>query len=598
MRFTQAFIPTVKEVPKDAVDASHVLLLRGGFIRMIGAGIYEMLPLGQRVLTKVSNIIRDEMNEASAQEVLMPTLLPASYFKETGRWDVYGDVLVRIKDRRGGHYHLAPTHEEIVTDMVRREVKSYKQLPLNLYQVQWKFRDEPRPRAGLMRCREFLMKDAYSFDSSLENAEKSYAIMRDAYHRIFGRLGLTYRIVEADSGQIGGDTSAEFQVLAQSGEDHIVACGSCDYAANVEVAEAAVDAGAADASGTPAMEKIATPDTRTIEEVLKFFGGETTIDATLKSLLYVALAPLPEDEDSKKKKKKRPEPEEPKLAKALVVVRGDHEVNEIKVARAMAATGVRLATEEEVRETFGVGLGSLGPVAAPADLRVLVDHAVAHVADGICGANEDGHHLRHVAFGRDFEGERAALRMVGEGDACPRCNGVLSSYRGIEGGHIFILGTHYSSKMNATFLDENGKAKPFVMGCYGIGVTRLMAAAIEQHHDDHGIRWPMAIAPYQVTVLTLGKDAAVKEAAEKIYDALKKRRVEVLFDDRKDRPGSKFKDADLIGVPLRVAIGARGLEEGMAELKERASDDAESIPLDEIVDVVVARIEQQLASEG
>ena len=580
MRFSQAFIPTVKEVPKDAVDASHVLLLRGGYIRMIGAGIYEMLPLGQRVLTKIARIIREEMDAAGAQEVLMPAMLPASYFKETGRWEVYGDVLVRMKDRRGGHYHLAPTHEEIVTDMVRREVRSYKQLPLNLYQVQWKYRDEPRPRAGLMRCREFLMKDAYSFDTSLEKAEVSYATMRDAYHRIFSRLGLTYRVVEADSGQIGGDTSAEFQVLAQSGEDHIVACTGCDYAANVEIAGTRVDEeGVADSSGTPARAQVETPDVRSIEDVVRFFEGrgEVSPATTLKSLLYVTL----EDD------------EETEPRQALIVVRGDHEVNEIKVARAMGAGGVRLASEDEVKASLGAGAGSVGPVGTPDDLRVIVDHAVAHVADAVCGANVDGYHLQHVAFGRDFEAERAHLRVVGEGDACPRCGEALAQYRGIEGGHIFILGTHYSGKMNATFLDENGKAKPFVMGCYGIGVTRLMAAAIEQHHDDHGIRWPVPIAPYEATVLALGKGAEVKSAAAEIYEALRAEGVEVLFDDRKDRPGVKFKDADLIGVPFRISVGARGLEEGVAELKRRDGGEPESVPLAEVAAKVAAWVREE-----
>jgi len=571
MRFSQAFIPTVKEVPKDAEDASHILLLRGGYIRMIGSGIYEMLPLGQRVLRKVSQILREELDDAGAQEVLMPALLPASYFQETGRWEVYGDVLMRLKDRRGGDYHLGPTHEEIITDMIRREVKSYRQLPQMLYQVQMKYRDEPRPRAGLLRCREFLMKDAYSFDTDIDAARESYRAMRETYKRIFDRLGLDYRIVEADSGSIGGDTSAEFQVLAQSGEDAIVACTGCDYAANVEVAEAKADEkDDADHSGTPERELVETPGAKTIEQVVAFFSKrdeEFSAKRTIKSLLYAH-----GDEDA------------PTFAMALV--RGDHDVNEIKLARFLGVDEVRLASDQEVGRLLRCKAGYVGPILqeeATFEGRVVADPSVAALADAVCGAAKTQYHYEHVALGRDFEAEVTPLRQVVAGDRCTRCGGVLEAYRGIEGGHIFILGTHYSSKMSATFLDESGEAQPVVMGCYGIGVTRLMAAAIEQHHDDDGIQWPMSIAPYQAVVLALGNDDEVTEEAKQIYERLKAAGVETLFDDRDERPGVKFKDADLIGIPIRVTLGRRSLDQGQAEMKLRSGGDAELYPIGDIV---------------
>ncbi|MCU0675275.1 MAG: proline--tRNA ligase [Myxococcota bacterium] len=590
MRYSQAFLPTIKEVPKDAVDASHVLLLRGGYIRMVGAGIYEMLPLGQRVLKRVQAIIRREMDAAGAQEVLMPAILPATYFQETGRYDLYGPVLLRLKDRKGGEYHLGPTHEEIITDMVRREVKSYRQLPLNLYQIQMKYRDEARPRAGLMRCREFMMKDAYSFDVSEEKAFESYATMREAYHRIFRSLGLDYRIVEADSGQIGGKTSAEFQVLAQSGEDRIVACTKCDYAANVEVAEARIDTTKADFSKTPERLLVKTPKTKSIEQVVAFFAkddapksadGAFGTNRILKTLAYLVPS---------KSEKRAPDAVATAEEIALVVVRGDHEVNEILVARALGVDEVHLASENDVKAVLGVGPGFVGPVAPKVALRTLVDHAAAAVADGVCGANQWDHHFAHVAFGRDFEGEVMHLRLVGAGDECPKCGGGLEAYRGIEGGHIFVLGTHYSSKMKATFLDETGESKPFVMGCYGIGVTRLMASAIEQHHDADGIRWPMSIAPYQATVLSLGNEPEIVEAAEKLYEALKAKGVDVLLDDRHERPGVKLKDADLVGIPLRIAIGKRGLADGKAEVKLRSDADVTMIALDEVVDAIATQV--------
>lgn len=569
MRFSKAFIPTVKEVPKDAVDASHVLLLRGGYIRMVGSGIYEMLPLGQRVLRKVMGIIREEMEASDAQEILMPALLPASYFQETGRWDVYGPVLIRIKDRKGGDYHLGPTHEEIVTDMVRRELKSYKQLPQILFQIQMKYRDEPRPRAGLMRCREFLMKDAYSFDTTEEAAYESYAKMRDTYHRIFKRLGLDYRIVEADPGAIGGSTSAEFQILAHSGEDKIVACTNCDYAANVEIAEAATEE-VAKPENVPALEKVATPDTKTIEEVAAFFKVEAS--QTIKALVYVSIADEPET--------------------VMALVRGDDELNEIKLARHLGVDEVRLATDEEVQAKLGTSIGFVGPVDAK-EVRVIADTRVAQVHDGICGAG-DGHHYKHASWGRDVEGEVTAIRTVRDGDRCIRCGGELKAYRGIEGGHIFVLGTRYSGDMKATYLDQNGKSKPVVMGCYGIGVTRLMASAIEQHHDEHGIQWPMPIAPYQVTVLPLGKKPELLEAGTKIYEELRTLGVEAMLDDRKLRQGPKFKDAELIGIPLQVRVG-RKLEEGLVEVKSRTTGESEDVKIADVATKVAEMVKQALS---
>ena len=559
MRYSRAFIPTVKEVPKEATMPSHVLMLRAGYARMVGAGIYELLPLGTRVLHRIERIIREEMDAAGAQELLMPTFLPGEYFKESGRWDVYGPTLLRIKDRKGGEYHLAPTHEEIITDLVRREVRSYRQLPLNLYQIQLKYRDEPRPRAGLLRCREFIMKDAYSFDVSEEAALESYEHMRETYHRIFKRLGLEYRVVEADSGAIGGSQSAEFQVLAQTGEDWIVACNACDYAANVEVAQAGrPEASKAAGADAAALEKVETPDTHTIEEVVGFFGGDTTAAHTLKSLVYVAGEEV-----------------------VLAVVRGDHEINEIGLARHLGVDEVLLASDAAVKEATGTEIGFVGPVGFAG--RVIADPDAVAVTNAIAGAGETPYHYKNVNHGRDFDAEVVPIRQAASGDPCPSCNGTLELYRGIEGGHIFVLGTHYSDKMNATFLDEEGKSHPIVMGCYGIGVSRLIAAVIEQHHDEQGIRWPLPVAPYEVIVTPIGKDEAPLAKATEIYDGLRDAGVEVLLDDRAERPGVKFKDADLLGIPVRITVGARGLKQGTVELKKRIDADSADVPIDEAV---------------
>jgi prolyl-tRNA synthetase len=576
MLFSRALIPTMKEAPADATNASHVLLSRAGYIRRVGAGIYDYLPLGYRVLRKVEAIVREEMDRAGALEILMPALLPADYFKETGRWDLYGDVLLRLRDRKGGDYHLGPTHEEIVTDIARREIKSWRDLPKTLYQVQVKFRDEPRPRGGLLRGREFVMKDAYSFDVDERAAAESYETMRLAYVRIFDRMGLTYRMVQADSGAIGGSTSAEFQVLVGSGEDALVACENCDYAANVEAAEPS-PAKTPDAQppGTP--QKVSTPTQRTIDEVSGFLGVDKK--GTLKALLYRA--------------KDGPRANQV----VMVVLRGDHELNEFALARILKTTEVFPASDEEVERETKAKVGFAGPVGFDA-ARVFVDHDAVAVPGGVAGANETGFHIKDVWFIRDYRGEVGSLRQVTAGDRCPSCGGSLRSYRGIEAGHIFILGTKYSEPMHATFVDDKQQQRTLVMGCYGIGVSRLVATTIEQHHDDNGIRWPMSVAPYQVHVVTIGKEEPVVTAARSLYDALGKAGVEVLWDDRDERPGVKFKDADLIGVPVRVTIGAKGLAAGHVELKARTEADpkkAELVPLGQAAHVVTERVRALLA---
>jgi len=577
MLFSRALIPTTKEAPADATNASHVLLSRAGYIRRVGAGIYDFLPLGYRVLRKVEGIVRQEMDRAGALEILMPALLPAEYFKETGRWDLYGDVLLRLHDRKGADYHLGPTHEEIVTDIARREIRSWRDLPKNLYQVQLKFRDEPRPRGGLLRGREFIMKDAYSFDADEDGARASYETMRRAYVRIFDRMGLTYRMVQADSGAIGGSTSAEFQVLVGSGEDAIVACQKCDYAANVEVAVAGHSAAPASAGAEPATKdaiaRVHTPGKGGIEDVAGFLGASK--DAMLKSLLFLAGDAI-----------------------VMAVVRGDHEVNPVRLARALGVDEVFLASEADVEKATGAKVGFAGPVAFKG--KVVVDRAASLVASGITGANETDWHLKNVVYGRDYLGDIEDVRQATTGDACPNCDGgTLVSYRGIEAGHIFILGTKYSATMGATFVDEKQQQRALVMGCYGIGVSRLVATTIEQHHDDDGIRWPMSVAPYHIHLVTLGKDEAVIAAARSLYEKLGHAGVEVLWDDRDERPGVKFKDADLIGIPLRVTLGAKGLAAGSIECKARLEPDpkkAELIPIAEAAAVLAAKVEVALGA--
>ncbi|MFZ5896971.1 MAG: proline--tRNA ligase [Myxococcota bacterium] len=572
MRFSRGLVPTIKEAPADATNVSHILLTRGGYIRRVGAGVYDFLPLGLRVLRKLENIVREEMDRAGALEILMPALLPAEYFQETGRWQSFGDTLLRIKDRKGADFHLGPTHEEIVTDIARRELRSYRELPKNLYQIQTKFRDEPRPRGGLVRTREFVMKDAYSFDVSLEAAQRSYETMRDAYSRIFDRLELNYRLVAADSGAMGGSTSAEFQALVESGEDSIMACDACSYAANVEVAavgtrDVEVEVGE---PGQPLV-KAHTPGHTSIEEVTAFLNVDK--QRLLKSLLYTANGRV-----------------------VMVVVRGDHEVNEVRLARALGATEVQLANESAVREATGANVGFAGPVGFTG--TILVDRAAARVRGAVTGANETDYHWLGVAFGRDWTGEIVDVRLAASGDACPACSGgKLRAHRGIEAGHIFVLGTHYSEKMRAEFIDEQQQKRPLVMGCYGIGVSRLVATTVEQHHDADGIRWPIAIAPYQVHLVTLGRDESVVNAASALYSELSARGIEVLWDDRDERAGVKFKDADLIGIPLRVTMGTKGLRENVVELKLRRDADAqlvEKLRIEDAAESITTRVRHLL----
>ncbi|CAN5695280.1 proline--tRNA ligase [soil metagenome] len=572
MLYSRALIPTVKEAPADAANASHKLLVRAGYIRKVGAGLYDYLPLGLRVLRKIESIVREEMNRAGAQEILMPALLPAEYFKETGRWDVYGDTLFRLKDRKGGEFHLGPTHEEIVTDIARREIKSWRDMPMNLYQVQSKYRDEPRPRGGLLRCREFLMKDAYSFDVSEDAARSSYEIMRQAYCAVFDRMALTYRMVAADPGAIGGSTSAEFQVLADSGEDAIVACDSCDYAANVEIATVKVGESAQSGEAEEERKKVATPKVGTIEDVSKFLNLPK--ERFLKSLVYLANKEL-----------------------VLAVVRGDHDLNEIRLARHLGVDEVFMATDADVQKATGAAVGFAGPVGFKG--KVVVDRAAAQVKNAATGANETDQHFTGVNLGRDWQGETADIRLATTGDLCPNCiGGKLKSYRGIEAGHIFILGTRYSAQMGAEYSDEKQEKKPIVMGCYGIGVSRLVATTIEQNHDENGIKWPMSIAPYQVHLVTLGKEENVATEAKKLYDTLTAQGLDVLWDDRDERPGVKFKDADLLGMPLRITIGAKSLANGNIELKARTEADpkkAELVPVADTARVVGERVQAALA---
>lgn len=572
MRMSRFHAPTLRDAPNDAELPSHRLLMRAGFIRQLTAGIYDLMPLGQRTVRRITRIIREELDRAGAIEIAMPFVQPAELWQESGRWQKYGPELQRLTDRKGNEYCLGPTHEEIVVDLVRRDVRSYRQLPLNLYQIQPKFRDEVRPRGGLMRGREFLMGDAYSFDVDEAAALESYKSMYDAYHRIFDRCGFDFRAVEADTGNIGGSTSHEFQVLAATGEDAIVSCDACSYTANVEKAAIGVRPAApterAQAQADLALEKVATPDKRTVAEVAEFLG--TTPAALLKTLI-VAVDGQP----------------------MAAVVRGDHELNLMKVRDALGAEEAELADDATVEEVTGAPVGFAGPVGL--QIPVLVDRAVEHMVGAVCGANAADTHYRGVAVGRDFEVARVEdLRMAQGGDPCPRCDGNLRAFRGIEVGHVFYLGTKYTEPMGCTFLDTDGKAQPMVMGCYGIGVTRIMAAAVEQSHDDRGIIWPVALAPFEAAILPLGKAGdEVYAEAERLYEALGAAGVDVLLDDRNERPGVKFADAELMGFPWQVVLGRRGLKEGVVELKSRATGETEKIPLAELASTLATRIEAE-----
>ncbi|MBD2870066.1 proline--tRNA ligase [Paenibacillus arenilitoris] len=567
-RQSQLLLPTLREAPSDAEAASHRLMLRAGLIRQLAAGVYTYLPLGRRVLRKLEQIVREEMDEAGAQETLLPAMQPAELWKQSGRYDVYGPELVRLRDRHDREFALGPTHEEVVTMLVGGEVGSYRQLPMTLYQIQTKFRDEKRPRYGLLRGREFLMKDAYSFDEDWEGLHRSYMGMYDAYNRIFTRAGLRYRAVEADPGSIGGEGGThEFMALAEIGEDTIAACDCCDYAANLEKAEyerasSEGSAGITPQAGVPA--KVHTPDARRIEELAALF--QKGAEAFMKTLIYMADG--------------RP---------VAVVVRGDHEVNEIKVKNALAAAALELADPETTERVTGAPVGFAGPIGL--GIPVLADYAAMEMEEGIAGANEKDYHIKGIIPAVHLAGAQAGdFRNAAAGDACPRCErGRLRFHRGIEVGHVFKLGTKYSEALNAKFVNAAGEERPFIMGCYGIGVSRLLSAVLEQHHDGSGIVWPESIAPFAVHVIPVSaKDRVQTDMAEHIAARLAEAGIETLLDDRDERPGVKFKDADLIGIPIRIVVGKRAAE-GLVELKRRSEADAETLSLEEALAIAGAK---------
>jgi prolyl-tRNA synthetase len=557
MRWSKTLIPTLKEDPSDAEVISHKLLVRAGFIRQISRGIYDYFPLALRVIRKVEQIVREEMDRAGAQELLMPICAPAELWQESGRWEKYGKELLRFKDRQERDFCLGPTHEEIVTDLVRRTVRSYRELPFNLYQIQTKFRDEVRPRFGLMRGREFIMKDAYSFHGDVADCRREYGNMYETYRRIFARSGLRFRPVEADTGAIGGSQSHEFQVLAESGEDAIVSCNSCDYAANIEKAEVKAPPPAGRDSGQEApLDKVATPGKKSVAEVAAFL--KMPASKFIKTLLYST--------------------GDGELVAALV--RGDHEINELKLKTVLQCQQLRLADEAAVRASAGVAPGFIGPIGL--SLRTFADAAIKGMQGAVTGANEVDAHFVQVDQERDFTPSVFAdIRLAIGGDACPRCaTGALEAHRGIEVGQVFYLGTKYSESMGATYLDAEGRERPMEMGCYGIGISRMVAAAVEQNHDANGIIWPFSIAPFQVLLLPINyQDQTIRQAVDSLDRELQALGLEVLIDDRDERPGVKFKDADLVGIPLRVTIGAKGLQKNNFELRWRADGRTEEIPI-------------------
>jgi prolyl-tRNA synthetase len=546
MRYSNYFLPTLKEVPSEAEVPSHQLMFRAGMIRKLTSGIYSYLPFGLRTLQKVEAILREEMNRAGAIEVLLPFVQPAELWQESHRWEEYGKELARVRDRHNRECCLGPTHEEVITDLVRREIRSYRQMPLNLYQIQTKFRDEIRPRFGVMRAREFIMKDAYSFDADSKGADESYRKMDEAYHRIFSRCGLQFRAVEAESGLIGGSFSHEFMVLAETGEETIVSCTRCGYAANTEKAEFGRAKAPSRQEEVPSrpLEKVFTPERRTVEEVTQFL--DVSPQALVKTLIF-----------------------ETEKGCIAALVRGDHEISERKLKAALQVETLQLAGEERVEEITRAPKGFAGPVGI--SIPIIADLDLQRMADFVTGANEKDHHLVHVNMLRDFQVRQFAdIRSFSPGDRCPLCGEETRTDKGIEVGHIFKLGTKYSKALGATFLDEEGKEREIVMGCYGIGVGRTVAAAIEQSHDENGIIFPMPIAPFQVLILPVNmKVPLLREAADQFYSELNHMRIEVLYDDREESPGVKFKDADLIGIPLRLTLGEKNLKKGMVEIKKR-----------------------------
>ena len=598
MKASQFFISTLKEAPADAEVASHKLMMRAGMIKKLGAGIYTYMPMGLRVIRKVEAIVREEMNRAGSVELSMPVIQPAELWQETGRFTTNGPELLRIQDRHGRDYIVQPTSEEVITDIARQEIKSYKQLPKNFYQIQTKFRDERRPRFGLMRGREFTMKDAYSFDRDLDAAKKSYDTMSAAYHRIFTRFGLRYRAVAADSGAIGGDVNEEFQVIADTGEDAIVYCPDSSYAANMEKAEALAPAGPRGAA-TQTMSKVATPAASICADVARLLG--LPIERTVKSLVLAVDKPA------------SGAPANLGLGVSvqveadmfLLLLRGDHDMNEVKVAKLPGLDGFRMATADEIERFFGCRPGYIGPIGEKGQwqkglldtqwpVKVIADREVAVMSDFVCGANEAGYHLSGVNWGRDLPEPTlvADLRNVKAGDLSPDGKGVLNIERGIEVGHVFVLGTKYSKAMNATFLDVNGKPQFMEMGCYGIGITRLPAAAVEQNHDEKGIIWPDALAPFTVVLCPISPDRFpdVKAAADNLYAELLAAGVDVILDDRCERPGAMFADWELIGVPHRVTIGDRALKEGVMEYQHRRDDAATKVALGEVAALIRSKL--------
>lgn len=559
MRLSKMLISTLREVPAEAEIASHQLMLRAGMMRKMASGVYNYMPLGIRVIKKIEDIVRKEMDGADAQEFLASALIPSELWIESGRWDVYGSELFRLKDRNAREFCLGPTHEEVFTDIARNEIKSYKQLPLNLYQIQTKYRDERRPRFGVMRSREFIMKDAYSFDANNEGLDISYNKMYGAYNNIFRRCGLECKAVEADSGAMGGSGSAEFMVKSEVGEDEVVFCKSCTYAANMEKAPTAAES--MEKEEFKELNKILTPNVKTIEDLEKFFN--TTAKRFAKTLIYKA--------DDRV---------------VAVVIRGDRQLNDIKVINAIGgALEFEMADAKTVMETTSAAVGFAGPIGIKADV-VLVDAEVANMYNFIIGANDTGYHYENVNYGRDFEGTVGDYRKVNEGDKCPNCESQLTIARGVEVGHIFKLGTKYSEAMGATFIGQDQKKQPLVMGCYGIGINRTMAAVIEQHHDENGIKWPLAVAPYQVVVVPVSKkDEEQMKIAEEIYNNLKELGVEVLMDDRDERVGVKFKDLDLIGIPMRITVGKK-ITEGAVEFKLRSEQENEVVQISSVIDRV------------
>ena len=567
MKMSNMLITTLREVPAEAEIESHKLMLRSGMIRKMAAGVYNYMPLGLKVLKKVEDIVREEMNAAGAQEFLASAMIPAELWQESGRWDLYGGELFRFKDRGNRDFCLGPTHEEVFTDIAKNTIKSYKQLPLNLYQIQTKYRDERRPRFGVMRSREFVMKDAYSFDKDQEGLDLVFDKMHDAYVKIFNRCGLDAKCVQADSGAIGGSNSAEFMVKSEVGEDDVVFCTKCDYAANIEKAISVAEK--QEKQEIKELNKIETPDVRSIEDLVKFFNTDEKNFA--KTILFNADGKI-----------------------IAVMVRGDREINDVKVGNASGGdiVSLELASAEEVQNATGAAVGFAGPVGIKCDI-LLVDEEVANMYNFIVGANETGYHLENVNYGRDFEGVIGDYRNVTEGEKCPCCGAPITIARGTEVGHIFKLGTKYSKAMNANFIDENGKEQPFVMGCYGIGVTRTMASIIEQHHDENGIVWPLSVAPYHVSVIPVNsKDEEQNKIASEIYEKLLSMGVETLLDDRNERPGVKFKDSELMGIPMRITVGKK-ITDGEIEFKLRDAE-MEVIKLED----VYAKVKEQFVKNN